>query len=563
MNRYGVSSLNELPEVLVEFSALSLARPYVVYQNSSFRPQVSKCELLDRYGYIIPDDRESLLGAAKSFWAEGYGGAGISYNGGGGRCGYDGKFQVKGIGRNCLVGNHLDTAHSDGKLSLQSAVGEVIWSEIFNQVFPIGAVRCVGIILVDIEDCLSSSRALLVRESVVRPAHFERAVYYRPELQEWSDTERVRRAIARLEEFLPMPNAVRCGTGANKAMLGIKELASRYGCQLATSRFKRIFHIPTPSNVAIDGRFLDFGRVTVLRPIGAEVGYWECELKNGHSALLQGLYDLAFYFEKYRDDSSGFYVSARAEIYKSFAQSFEYYSKRQLLEMLGFSPSSASVILSNSCCSGLLGAFDDLILHKKFRSECCSPTYYWPIESAYEGVLAALTCWDEVGDLCEELYKFVSSKQLASRIAAEYAKVLDIFKRSYPHGNRPWKFVRRAMALSVFRQTRSREGIFSDSINSGLQKLPLGFAGDLEVALPDFIDSCVDMAVTILGPCSAADGYCGRFKKSNAFYDLETGEFIVGTHRISSYDLYDRSYSASVDIFFDFYKPLLSSGVFI
>ena len=48
--------------------------------------------------HAIFDDGTPLLNDEKVFFAERYGGGAISRNGGGARCGFDGRWQVKGIG---------------------------------------------------------------------------------------------------------------------------------------------------------------------------------------------------------------------------------------------------------------------------------------------------------------------------------------------------------------------------------------------------------------------------------------------------------------------------------
>ena len=115
----------------------------------------------------------------KSLFAERYGGGAISRNGGGARCGFDGRWQVKGIGANALVGQ--GAKHVDGELTMTGAVLEALWGNVMAKLLPYGAVPNKAILLTDSPIAALSPasarsphnrKALLVREPVVRPAHF-------------------------------------------------------------------------------------------------------------------------------------------------------------------------------------------------------------------------------------------------------------------------------------------------------------------------------------------------------------------------------------------------------
>ncbi|WP_329906641.1 hypothetical protein [Serratia quinivorans] len=157
-------------------------------------------------------------GTAKVFQAERYGGSGIQHNGGGARCGFDGHYQIKGIGANPVVGLGTDRHHSNGALAADHAIYEAIWGEVLARVLPYGAVRTQAVLLTDryIEinferNNRRAQRALLVREPVIRPAHFERAPYFRPQPEYVKkmthDAQRVRSVIRQLPAALPIPPA--------------------------------------------------------------------------------------------------------------------------------------------------------------------------------------------------------------------------------------------------------------------------------------------------------------------------------------------------------------------
>jgi len=180
--------LVDLPEVFLPFDAVRIDGGKVIYRNGEIEPGLSQAELLSEYSYIVeqPNQASGLTVEKKVFFAERYGGDGILNNGGGGRCGFDGRFHLKGIGANPLVGvrpsDGYGNSHANGFLSLDTAVYESIWAEIIHLALPYGAVRTVAIIdlRVDFEEPhMRHPRGLLVRMPAVRPAHFIRALYYK------------------------------------------------------------------------------------------------------------------------------------------------------------------------------------------------------------------------------------------------------------------------------------------------------------------------------------------------------------------------------------------------
>lgn len=172
-------SLSELNENLVPFTARQIKSSLIWCAEDVRNPD----ELQNACSYIIDPGSTA---SAKVFHAERYGGSGIQRNGGGARCGFDGNYQVKGIGSNPLVGEGTDERHSNGALGAVHAIYEALWGEVLAQILPYSAVRVRAILLTDLytekafeRSGRKSRRALLVREPVVRPAHFERAPYFK------------------------------------------------------------------------------------------------------------------------------------------------------------------------------------------------------------------------------------------------------------------------------------------------------------------------------------------------------------------------------------------------
>ncbi|EBP9972607.1 MchC protein, partial [Salmonella enterica subsp. enterica] len=159
------------------------------------------------------------------------------------------------------------------------AIYEALWGEVLAQILPYGAVRARAVLLTDIYTDKAfdrphgkSRRALLVREPVIRPAHFERAPYFRPQpeyvTQLVHDARRVRSVIHMLPGNLPVPpegvseeaqrdHRVYC-------IEGLCELARREAWQMAFCRTRFLRLTTSPSNIAIDGRLMDFNGLSCL-----------------------------------------------------------------------------------------------------------------------------------------------------------------------------------------------------------------------------------------------------------------------------------------------------------
>ena len=178
---YRSPSLAELTENLVPFNVRKVTSSLIWCA-----PHIDDSEALQNACSYLIDPASSA--PERIFLAERYGGSGIQRNGGGARCGFDGRYQIKGIGANPLVGKGSDLRHSNGVLSASMAMYETLWTEMLSSVLPYGAVPVQAVLFTDKatdsdfeRTCAPSERALLVREPVVRPAHFERAPYFRPQ----------------------------------------------------------------------------------------------------------------------------------------------------------------------------------------------------------------------------------------------------------------------------------------------------------------------------------------------------------------------------------------------
>ncbi|WP_380180756.1 MchC protein [Kalamiella sp. sgz302252] len=376
-------SLTALTDNLVPFSARQVATS-LIWRS----PDVDDAETLQNACSYIIDPTSSA--DTKLFYAERYGGSGLQRNGGGARCGFDGCYQIKGIGINPLVGKGSDRRHSNGALSAEHAIYEALWGEVLAQILPYGAVRTQAVLLItgnagrafnDVGDAVP--RALLVRKPVIRPAHFERAPWFKPRpefaAQLQHDARRVKAVIHLLPASLPAPPAgfskEACRNQRLYCLEGLCELARRLAWQMAFCRTRFLRLTTSPSNVATDGRLLDFNGLNSLFPgdYRDDFGYRLRlqELIKEPAVLQQGLSDLCLYLGKYLFGPA-FTPIARQQVEKCFQQTFQEANCRGYLELLGIPAIGLSLATMPQVAQQLAGRFVKLFNSCK-GAFYCSP----------------------------------------------------------------------------------------------------------------------------------------------------------------------------------------------
>jgi len=339
-------SLAELNENLLPFTARQVTSSMIWCAKDVFNTQA----LQKACSYII-DPISSTQ--SKVFFAERYGGSGIQRNGGGARCGFDGNYQVKGIGANPLVGEGTDGRHSNGALGAIHAIYEALWGEVLAQILPYSAVRARAVLLTDVYTDKAfdrsqgkSRRALLVRDPVIRPAHFERAPYFRPQ-QEYADrlihdAHRVRSLIHMLPRNLPV-SAEGVSEEARRnprlyCIEGLCELARREAWQIAFCRTRFLRLTTSPSNIAMDGRLMDFNGLSCLFPGDYPDNFGHqlrlTELLKEPMVLMHGLSNLCLYLGKYLFEPD-FTLVARQKVEETFQKVFHEACYYCYLEQLG------------------------------------------------------------------------------------------------------------------------------------------------------------------------------------------------------------------------------------
>lgn len=266
---------NLMESSLVTFTSEKLKSPETIWakrrtysENSiAFTDQ----SILDRFSYVNPKSRCFIdisfnKHKTSDLQAEIYGGLGTGENGGGVRCGNIGDYQLKGIGINPLLGDHDNYNHYTGNYSLNEAACEVIKTQIFGHILPVGVVNAYGLIYTGISRYSGDSYgyrlplALMVREKCLRPGHLLPQPFFKP-LKRYrhlirSDLARVR-SVNR--EFFGRFK------DNNELILFFGKFLAASANQLAFGKLFRIAHgAYSPSNVCMDGRWLDLTNMTMV-----------------------------------------------------------------------------------------------------------------------------------------------------------------------------------------------------------------------------------------------------------------------------------------------------------
>jgi hypothetical protein len=286
-----MSIINTLPSAcFVPYKMRRIANADVLYVNfdlfhqygllndtAEITPEVRKF-ILDHFAYARPTEghevSDFLLSEERTFYAERYGGGGIMSHGGGARAALFDRFQIKGCGPNPLLGKTKDFSHKHGSMTLEEAIRETIFSELAHHALPFGGSRVFAILttrspawhyIAHEDRVMGVPRALIVRESKARPANFLRAASFKPRAGILSDAERVRAAMSALMENLPEAPGSEALAAEEDFPRRFKQMVCNAAEQSAAAKVKRIFHGSiTPSNVLLNGGWVDFGTASVV-----------------------------------------------------------------------------------------------------------------------------------------------------------------------------------------------------------------------------------------------------------------------------------------------------------
>ncbi|SMC29185.1 Uncharacterized ACR, YdiU/UPF0061 family [Andreprevotia lacus DSM 23236] len=353
------------PESFVTFGARRLSKARLVWVNHALLndmdvdlpPAQLEAQLLDSFAYMVPgesDQEEYFTQEIRQFLAERYGGQGEASNGGGVRCGLNGQFQLKGIGRNPLAGRDMDFWHTHGGATIEEGIREAVWGEMTHQEFPYGGVRILAVIATGKEtnfdfglqgnaDQISPEGAIIVRQVNIRPANYERATYFRPypglENAMCHDAIRTEAAVSRLVRALPVANGQEEQAGSAALIAGLQEMARRFASQHAYARARRFVHgAISTSNIDISGRYIDFGTMTALSGYGNYIiakgfsSFWE------DHKVFAGLFQVFLFFvEKYAFRPQGEAMPLTTlELFAQFQHVLKQEFECELLHGMGF-----------------------------------------------------------------------------------------------------------------------------------------------------------------------------------------------------------------------------------
>jgi hypothetical protein len=200
----------------------------------------------------------------------------------------------------------VDAQHKTGLLSLKEAMREAVNAEVCRSELPYGAVPILAIIDTGFTHRLDASApeercAIVVRPNFIRPAHFERNIFFgdsgTPASHQFRDACRVRDAVRTLDREPDLYPSVR-------------EMFTRFARQLGTARAQRLWQGRfLSSNLSIDGAFVDFGAFRATpnwrRCVGLAGEVFGTEIGQLRRAFASVLY----YYAKYSTaDELGFEV---------------------------------------------------------------------------------------------------------------------------------------------------------------------------------------------------------------------------------------------------------------
>jgi hypothetical protein len=231
-----------------------------------------------------------------TLYADRYGGTGGAQHGGSGRCGSKDGFIAKGIGKTPLVDEHVDIYHKNGRMSVEEAIREAIAAEIAERELPWSTVPIVAIIDAGFEFAYGQNAelrraAIVVRPWFIRPAHFERSIFFgtggQRDSAQFLDAQRVR-------------DATRAVAAAPTIYPSLLEMFRRFAQQIGVARAHRIWQGRfLSSNVSIDGALVDFGSFRAVpnwrRTVGLAGECFGAETEQLRGAFLS----VASFFGKY------------------------------------------------------------------------------------------------------------------------------------------------------------------------------------------------------------------------------------------------------------------------
>lgn len=251
-----------------------------------------KREMLETYAVEAADDE---INKGSVLYADRYGASVWGFHGGSGRAASLGIYNAKGIGRTTLVSSKVDRVHCDGYMSIVEAIRETICSEVAAAELPHSAIPVLAIIDLKRRHHFHNgeyARAIIIRSNFIRPAHFERSVFFgssgNPESDQFLDALRVK-SIINNEQFFPLVSNIRL-------------LFDKFCEQIGAARALRLWQGQfTSSNISIDGKMVDFGSFRGIAHWHKSYGEVGETFGTDKGALMTAANSIYFYLKKYRN----------------------------------------------------------------------------------------------------------------------------------------------------------------------------------------------------------------------------------------------------------------------
>lgn len=322
-----------------------LFRSYGIDLGDQLTPELEQ-QLLDQfaYGVISPDDSKENFdeNKFKVMYSEYYGGVLRGANLGSGRAAsFLGKIgaQSKGLGKIRQMVRQTTKDHSNGKASLVELIREVIYGEYNHQMLPHGGNRVFllldrGTQTVD-QNGNSHADAIVIREDPVRPAHFMKL--------EGVDSGNTRsgqrlnaQALLRLKREL-----------GNDLELGISNYITRIATQYSHAFARRIYHGATsPSNIEVNGRFLDFGTQTLQVGHGRVQIIDHVEPAGEISQIID--YLVSDFVREIQERFQVTFTRSSSNFEELFRKTYDAQLRKSFLGLLGYNSQQLSFILETS-----------------------------------------------------------------------------------------------------------------------------------------------------------------------------------------------------------------------
>ncbi|MEF3082079.1 hypothetical protein V3391_07605 [Luteimonas sp. SMYT11W] len=313
------------PNLCVAYKVVRLKSAQLVWLNLRWLKDQGidpdNIELLDRvknwivseFGYVVdtPEAHDDQLDREdeRIFLADRYGSnSGLVAHGGSGRASVVGRFHIKGVGRTPLVGRGVNREHSHGSASLNVAIREAIYSEIVHEEFPHKSVPVIAIVNTGLEYESSGvpsrklRRAIIVRPSMIRPAHLQRAAGFIDPVDGHANSQ--------LDDCFRVEEVVSHIFPADQDLSSKSEKLYSYFCRVAEQiAFGQVHRLYSggyfSSNISIEASLLDFGNMHAL-PNWINLKVLDNDLGFGREmlSLESTVISLSFYIRKFGSGDS-------------------------------------------------------------------------------------------------------------------------------------------------------------------------------------------------------------------------------------------------------------------